>query len=256
MDIKIIDLTVKAKEKLVLNKLNLHIKKGETHVLMGPNGTGKSTLSKVIMGSPAYEVVSGDILVNDKSILSLTTDERAKLGIFLSFQSPISIEGVSNQEFLRMAMNARREAPILLYDFIKELEKNFKDLDFKKEMMHRNINKNFSGGERKKNEIIQLKTLRPNFLILDELDSGLDIDSLKLVCENVSKYKEESGASILLITHYNRILELLKPDYIHIILEGKIVKTGDYTLAKALEENGYKNFSSSEYKVSCEENYE
>lgn len=250
MNIKIKDLTVSVNEKIVLNKFNLNINENETHVIMGPNGVGKSTLSKVIMGSPEYKVLSGDILVNNKSILKLSTDERARLGIFLSFQNPISIEGVTNQEFLRMAINSNREDPISLYEFIKLLEKNYKDLNFSKEMMHRAINENFSGGERKKNEIIAMKTLNPHFIILDELDSGLDVDSLKLVCKNILEYKKESNASILLITHYNRILEYLKPDYIHVIVGGKIVKTGDYTLAQEIEENGYKIFESSEYKVS------
>lgn len=256
MDIEIKDLTVKVKEKVVLKYFNLKIKENETHVIMGPNGVGKSTLSKVIMGFPSYKVVSGDIIVNNKSILKLDTTERAKLGIFLSFQNPISVEGVTNQEFLRMAINSNRDEPIGLYDFIKKLEKNYKDLSFSKEMMHRSINENFSGGERKKNEIIQLKTLEPKFLILDELDSGLDIDSLKLVCSNVSEYKKDMNASILLITHYNRILDYLKPDYIHVLVGGKIVKTGDYTLAKEIEEKGYKIFESSEYKVSEEKIYE
>src|SRR5574344_1904685 len=178
---------------------------------MGPNGVGKSTLSKVIMGDPSYKVVSGDILVDDSSILSLSVDERARLGIFLSFQNPIDVEGVTNQEFIRMALNSRRESPISLYDYIKELEVNFNDLKLSKDMMHRSINKDFSGGEKKKNEIVQLKALKPGFLILDELDSGLDVDSLKLVCDHVNDYILKSGASVLLITHYNRILEYIKP---------------------------------------------
>lgn len=240
MDVEIKDLTVKVKDKTVLDKLNLKINKGEIHVIMGPNGVGKSTLSKVIMASPEYEVTSGNILVDDKSILSLTTDERARLGIFLSFQNPIDVEGVTNQEFLKMALNSNRETPIGLYDFIKELEVNYKDLDFPKEMMHRSINSNFSGGEKKKNEIIQMKTLKPKFIILDELDSGLDVDSLDLVCKNILDYHKETNCSILLITHYNRILEKIKPDYVHVIKDGTIAKTGDISLAKEIEENGYK----------------
>ena len=256
MNIEIKDLTVSVNKKIVLNKFNLSIKENETHVIMGPNGVGKSTLSKVIMGSPEYQVESGDILVNGSSVLNLTTDERARLGIFLSFQNPISIEGVSNQEFLRMALNQTRKEPIGLYEFIKILEKNYSDLNFSKDMMHRSINENFSGGERKKNEIISMKTLKPKFLILDELDSGLDVDSLKLVCDNVLEYKNTSKASILLITHYNRILEYLKPDYIHVIINGTIVKTGDYTLAQEIEEKGYKIFENSEYQISEEKIHE
>ena len=256
MDIEIKDLTLKIKEKIVLKDFNLNIKKGETHVIMGPNGVGKSTLSKAIMGSPEYDIVSGDILVNGTSILSLSTDERARLGIFLSFQNPIDVEGVTNQEFIKMAINARRDEPIGLYDFIKELESNYNDLKLSKDMMHRSINKNFSGGEKKKNEIIQLKTLKPGFVILDELDSGLDVDSLKLVCDNILDYKKEYSPSILLITHYNRILEYLKPDFIHILIDGSIVKTGDYTLAKKLEDEGYKTFISCENEVSEDCSYE
>ena len=204
------------------------------------------------MGDSSYKVVSGDILVNGNSILDLTTDERARLGIFLSFQNPLDIEGVTNQEFLKMAINSNREEPIGLYEFIKILEKNYSDLDFSKEMMHRGINENFSGGEKKKNEIIAMKTLNPSFVILDELDSGLDVDSLDLVCKNVISYQKESKCSILLITHYNRILEKIKPDYVHIIMNGKIVKTGDASLADYIEENGYKLNQDSAKKLSEE----
>ena len=256
MDIKIKNLTVKVKEKTVLEKLNLNIKAGEIHVIMGPNGVGKSTLSNVIMGSSLYEIISGDILVDDKSILKLTTDERARLGIFLSFQNPIDIEGVTNQEFLKMAINSNRETPIGLYDFIKELEENYKDLSFSKEMMHRGVNQNFSGGEKKKNEIIQMKTLKPKFLILDELDSGLDVDSLDLVCKNVLDYHARENCSILLITHYNRILDKIKPDFVHVLKDGKIIKTGDSSLANLIEEKGYKIFEYNEKEQEEDSIYE
>lgn len=256
MDIEIKDLTVKVKEKTVLDNFSLSIKEGETHVIMGPNGVGKSTLSKVIMGSSLYEVVSGDILVNNESILSLSTDERARLGIFLSFQNPIDVEGVTNSEFLKMAINSNRETPIGLFDLIKELEQNYKDLNFPKEMMHRGINQNFSGGEKKKNEIIQMKTLKPKFLILDELDSGLDVDSLDLVCKNINDYKKETNCSILLITHYNRILEKIKPDYVHVLKDGRIIKTGDSSLADLIEEKGYKIFNINEKEQEKESIYE
>ena len=246
MNVEIKNLSVKVKEKTVLNNLNLSIKENETHVIMGPNGVGKSTLSKVIMGSSLYEVTSGDILVNNESILHLSTDERARLGIFLSFQNPIDVEGVTNQEFLKMAINSNRETPVGLFDFIKELEQNYKDLNFPKEMMHRGINQNFSGGEKKKNEIIQMKTLKPKLLILDELDSGLDVDSLDLICKNINEYKEKTHCSILLITHYNRILEKIKPDFVHVLKDGQIIKTGSSSLADLIEEKGYKIFETSE----------
>lgn len=243
MHIKIKDLEVLVNNKKVLNKLNLSINPGEIHVIMGPNGVGKSTLSKVLMGSEDYKVESGDILVDNKSIKDLETDERAKLGMFLSFQNPIDIEGVTNSEFLKVAINERREEPIGLYDFIKEMEQSFDELDLKKEMMHRSVNQNFSGGEKKKNEILQMKLLKPKFVILDELDSGLDVDSLKVVCDNVNSYLSDNpDTSVLMITHYQRILDYIKPDYIHILINGHIVKTGDATLAKEIEEKGYKSF--------------
>lgn len=243
MHIEIKDLEVLVNNKKVLNKLNLSINPGEIHVIMGPNGVGKSTLSKVLMGSEDYKVESGDILVDNKSIKNLETDERAKLGMFLSFQNPIDIEGVTNSEFLKVAINERREEPIGLYDFIKEMERSFDELDLKKEMMHRSVNQNFSGGEKKKNEILQMKLLKPKFVILDELDSGLDVDSLKVVCDNVNSYLSDNpDTSVLMITHYQRILDYIKPDYIHILINGHIVKTGDATLAKEIEEKGYKSF--------------
>lgn len=243
MHIEIKDLEVLVNNKKVLNKLNLEINPGEVHVIMGPNGVGKSTLSKVLMGSDDYKVESGDILVDGVSIKDLETDERANLGMFLSFQNPIDIEGVTNSEFLKVAINERREEPIGLYDFIKEMEQSFDELDLKKEMMHRSVNQNFSGGEKKKNEILQMKLLKPKFVILDELDSGLDVDSLRVVCDNVNSYlRDNPDTSVLMITHYQRILDYIKPLYIHILANGHIVKTGDFTLAKEIEEKGYKSF--------------
>ena len=253
MDIKIKNLNVNVDKKEVLKDFNLDIKKGEIHVIMGPNGVGKSTLSKVIMGHNDYKVISGDILADGKSILELETDMRARMGMFLSFQNPIDIPGVTNSEFLKVALNSRRDNPIGLYEFITELEKDFKDLSLSKEMMHRGINENFSGGEKKKNEILQMKVLNPKFVILDELDSGLDVDSLKIVCENVNKYlSDNKDVSLLMITHYTRILEYIKPDYVHVMIDGKIVKTGDYSLAKEIDKNGYKMFTSCATLVSGE----
>ena len=255
MDVEIKDLTVSVNNKTVLDKFNLNIKKGEIHVIMGPNGVGKSTLSKVIMAAPEYKVKNGDIICDGKSILDLTTDERARLGIFLSFQNPTDIEGVTNSEFLKMAINSRRDDPIGLYDFIKELSSNYDDLKLPHDMMHRGINENFSGGEKKKNEIIQMKTLKPKFIILDELDSGLDVDSLKIVCENIKDYIKETNASVLIITHYNKILDYLKPDFVHVLTEGSIKETGDFSLAKKIEQEGYSKYLSSN-KVSEDYSYE
>ena len=233
-------LTAAVADKKILEDFSLKIKSGEVHAIMGPNGTGKSTLSKVIMGSDEYKVLSGDILFEDKSIKSISTDERSRLGIFLSMQNPVSIEGITNSEFIKSAINTRLDTPIGLYDFIKQVDKASEELDLNKDIIHRNVNVGASGGERKKNEIFQLKMLKPKFIILDELDSGLDIDSLKIVCRNINSYLEENPkTSVLIITHYPRILEYIKPQYVHIMNNGHIVETGDYNLALKIEKYGY-----------------
>lgn len=226
--------------KQILKNFSLSINPGEIHVIMGPNGTGKSTLSKVIMASNDYTVTSGDILVNGESILSLNTAERSKKGIFLAMQSPLSIEGVTNSEFLRTALSSKEERNIGIYEFIKSMESAMSDLHMDYNMMHRSINKDFSGGERKKNEILQMKILKPNLLILDELDSGLDVDSLKIVCDNILDYlKEYPNTSILMITHYTKILDYINPCFVHVMKDGKIIKTGDFNLAKEIEKKGF-----------------
>ena len=238
--LKIEDLSIKIDERNILNSFNIKIGDGEVHAIMGPNGTGKSTLSKVIMGSPDYKLESGKIIFNDEDISGFEVDERSRKGIFLAMQSPISIEGVTNSEFLRTALNARSDEPIGLFDFIRTVESNIKDLEIKNDIIHKSINEGSSGGERKKNEVLQIKVLKPSFIILDEIDSGLDVDSLRIVCENINKYKEENPkTSILMITHYPRILEYIKPDYVHMMVGGKIVKTGDYNLAFEIEKTGY-----------------
>lgn len=238
--LKIEDLTVEVDNRKILDNFNIDINDGEIHAIMGPNGTGKSTVSKIIMGSTDYEVLSGKIIFNNEDISNLEVDERSRKGIFLSMQNPISIEGVTNSEFLRTALNARSEEPIGLFDFIKTIETNVKELEIKNDIIHKSINDGSSGGERKKNEVLQIKVLKPSFIILDEVDSGLDVDSLRIVCENINKYKlENPKTSILIITHYPRILEYTKPDYVHMMVGGKIVKTGDYNFAFEIEKNGY-----------------
>ena len=240
MLLEIKDLNVAVKEKQILKDFNLNIEPGEIHAIMGPNGTGKSTLSNIIMGNKEYQITKGDILFNGKSIKSLTTDERARLGIFLCMQNPISIEGVKTSEFLKTALSMQKGENIRIFDFIKLVEKNSKDLQMKEEMIHRSLNQGASGGERKKNEIVQMKLLKPKFVILDELDSGLDIDSLKIVCDNINQYlKENKDTSILIITHYPRILEYIKPKYVHIMLNGQIKTTQDLAFAFTIEKNGY-----------------
>lgn len=241
--LKIVDLNVEVEDKVILKDFNLEIKSGETHVIMGPNGTGKSTLSKVIMGDSSYKIISGDILFDDKSIIDMTVDERARLGIFLSMQSPIEIEGVSNADFLRSAVYSKDGNDFKLLKFIKELENNSDKLKLNRDYIHRGVNQGFSGGERKKNEILQMYMLKPSIVMLDEIDSGLDVDSLKIVGDNVTEYKNTSNCGILVITHYQRLLDYIKPDYVHIMVNGQIIKSGDASLVKYIEENGYEKIN-------------
>ena len=243
LELKKVNAKVKNNDLKILNDFSLKINDGEIHVIMGPNGTGKSTLSKVIMGHYQYEVTSGDILFNKKSILDLEVNERAKLGLFFCMQDPTVIEGVSNSEFLRTAKGELTGEKVNLYSFIKDMEKAMEDVKLDSSMLHRSLNQGFSGGERKKNEVLQLKVLKPSFIILDELDSGLDVDSLKVACLNINAYLQDNPkTSVLIITHYPRILEYIKPDYVHILSNGHIVKTGDVNLAFEVEKNGYEEY--------------
>ena len=238
--LEIKDLTVKVENKEVLNKFNLTINDGEVHVIMGPNGVGKTTLTKVIMNDPNYEVISGDIIYNKESILPLTTDERARKGIFLAMQNPLEIDGVTNADFLRTAVSSKDGKNVNLYSFIKKIDKAKDSLRMPDEMVHRSINKGFSGGEKKKNEILQMLMLEPSFIMLDEIDSGVDGDALKVVGDNINDYKKEHpSSSYLIITHYTHLLKYVKPDFVHVLKEGKIVKTGSYDLAREIENNGF-----------------
>lgn len=233
-------LNVSIKEKKILKDFSLNIKDGEIHAIMGPNGVGKSTLSKVIMGDKNYKIDSGNIAFNDKDITDLEVDERARLGIFMAMQNPISIEGVKNSEFLKTALSVTQDRNVSIFEFIKTMDKSMQELEMDPKMLHRSINKGFSGGERKKNEILQMKILKPSFIILDELDSGLDVDSLKIVCDNINDYlKENPKTSVLIITHYSRILQYIKPEFVHAFIDGKIAKTSDLDFAYEIEKNGY-----------------
>lgn len=227
-------------EKRILDGLSLLINDGEIHAIMGPNGTGKSTLSKTIMGHFLFKVDSGSMVFNGKNLNDLSVDERAKMGIFLAMQDPTVVEGVTNSEFLKNAYEEQTNSHIDYFKFISDVNVAIKDLDFSKDMIHRGLNVGFSGGEKKKNEVLQIKILKPKLIILDEIDSGLDVDSLKVVCENINEYKKNNpDTSILIITHYPRILEMIKPDFVHIMKDGKIVKTGGLDLAIETEQVGY-----------------
>ena len=251
---KIDNLNVKIKDtdKEILKDFSLTINDGEIHAIMGPNGVGKSTLSKAIMHHPDYVINDGSITYNEKTLNDLTTDEIARSGIYLLMQDPSIIDGVSNSEALRTALK-ERGSDTNLYSFITKMKKELDSLNLPKDAMHRSINKGLSGGERKKNEVLGLKVLTPSFIILDELDSGLDVDSLKVVANNINDYlKENKDTSVLIITHYSRVLDLIKPDYVHEMKDGKIVKTGDITLAKQIEKTGFTGVN----EVEPSENYE
>ena len=227
-------------DKEILKGVNLTINTGEIHAIMGPNGTGKSTLSSAIMGHPSYEVTQGEVLLDGVNILELDVDERAKAGLFLAMQYPSEITGVTNADFMRSAINAKREEgqEINLMQFIKKLDKQMDFLDIDKDMAQRYLNEGFSGGEKKRNEILQLMMLEPKFAILDEIDSGLDIDALKVVSKGINQMRgEDFGA--LMITHYQRLLNYITPDKVHVMYGGKVVKSGGPELAKRLEEEGY-----------------
>lgn len=240
--LKLENLKFNISNKQILNDFNLEINDGEIHAIMGPNGIGKSTLTKIIMAHPDYKLESGKIYFNNKLINDLEVDEIARKGIFVSFQNPIEIDGVTNNDFLKLSLENKLNKKVNLYDFINLMEKNRKDLEIPKEFINRYVNEKASGGEKKKSEILQLKILEPKLIILDEIDSGLDIDSLKIVTQNINEYlKNHKDTSVLIITHYPRILEYIKPDYVHIFNKGKIVKSSDYSLAWEIEKKGYKD---------------
>ncbi len=238
-DLEIKDLHVTINGNKILRGINLKVNKGEIIALMGPNGSGKSSLANVLMGNSDYEITQGKIIFKNKDITTLDTTERAKLGLFLSFQYPSEIPGVSVANFLRTALNARRKEKISVLDFRDLLNEKMKLLNMKESFAGRYLNEGFSGGEKKKNEILQMAILEPEISIIDENDSGLDIDSLKIVSSGINALKEKTGMGILIITHYNRILNYIKPDKVAILKEGVIDKIGDHELATQIEEEGY-----------------
>lgn len=242
--LKITDLHVAIEGTEILKGFNLTMKTGEIHAIMGPNGTGKSTLAAVLMGHPAFEVTRGKIYLDDLNILELEVDERAKAGLFLAFQYPSEIPGVTNAEFLRASMNAKRdpEDKIGVMDFLNKLDEKMELLDMPEEMAERYLNEGFSGGEKKRNEILQLLMLEPKFAILDEIDSGLDIDALQVVSKGINSLNSPDFGA-LIITHYQRLLNYVIPDYVHIVMDGRVVKSGTASLAKKLEAEGYKGIA-------------
>jgi len=231
--------------KKILKGLNLTMNKGEVHAIMGPNGAGKSTLSYIVAGHEDYEVTEGDILFNGESILEMSADERAAAGVFLAFQYPVEIPGVQMTQFLKTSVNAVRKArgedEMETLDFIKMLRAKTTELNIKDEMLKRPVNVGFSGGEKKRNEVLQMAMLEPKLCVLDETDSGLDIDALKIVADGVNALRGDER-SFLVITHYQRLLDYIVPDYVHIMADGEIIKSGDSQLAKDLEDHGYEGF--------------
>jgi Fe-S cluster assembly ATP-binding protein len=238
MTLEIQNLHVRTEEREILHGVDLAIKKGETHALMGPNGSGKSTLANTIMGNPTYEVTEGRILLDGEDLTEADPDERARAGLFMAFQYPATIPGVSVANFLRMAVNAGREDPIKVKEFGELLKQNMELLRISRDFTSRYLNEGFSGGEKKRAEILQMAMLRPAFAVLDETDSGLDIDALRIVAEGVNALSGPELGS-LIITHYTRILGYIKPDFVHIMLDGRIVEEGGPELADHLEEHGY-----------------
>jgi Fe-S cluster assembly ATP-binding protein len=244
LEIKDLHVSVETEQgsKPILNGVNLTIRQGETHAIMGPNGSGKSTLAYAVAGHPRYEVTSGSILLDGEEVTEMSVDERAKAGLFLAMQYPVEIPGVTNANFLRTAKTAiDGEAPSIR-NWMKEVRGAMDNLRMDASFSQRNVNEGFSGGEKKRNEILQLELLKPRFAVLDETDSGLDVDALKIVSESVNRAKESTSVGVMLITHYTRILRYIKPDFVHVFVDGRIAEQGGPELAERLEEEGYDRF--------------
>ncbi len=240
--LEIHNLHAKVGDKEILKGVDLTIRDGEIHAVMGTNGAGKSTLSKVIVGDPAYEVTEGTITFNGQDLLAMKPEERANAGIFMSFQLPVEIPGVSMTNFMKAAVNARRKArgeePIKAAEFIKMMKEKRQLVEIDQKLMNRSVNEGFSGGEKKRNEIFQMAMLEPTFCILDETDSGLDVDALRIVATGFNKLRKPETSAIV-ITHYERLLDYIRPDVVHVLIDGRIVKTGEASLAQKIEDEGF-----------------
>ena len=237
--LKIENLHVSIDDKEILKGINLTVNSNEIHALMGPNGNGKSTLLAAIMGHPKYNVTSGSITLDGKDVFSMSVDERSRAGLFLAMQYPQEIPGVTNSDFLRAAMNARSEKPVSLFKFIKEMEKNIADLQMKPDLAHRFLNDGFSGGEKKRNEILQMRMLKPSIAMLDEIDSGLDVDAIKVVANAIGKLQSETELGMIVVSHYERFYDSIKPTHAHVLIDGKIVLDGGYELVSKIDSEGY-----------------
>lgn len=237
--LEIKDLHVSVGEKEILKGINLIVKEGEIHAVMGPNGNGKSTLLNAIMGHPSYTITSGSITFNGEDVLKMSVDLRSKKGLFLAMQYPKEIAGVTNSDFLRAAINARQEKNISLFKFIKQIDTNISKLKMKEDLAHRFVNDGFSGGEKKRNEILQMMMLNPKIAMLDEIDSGLDVDAIKLVSDAILDLKNESNLGLMVVSHYERFFTLVAPTHSHVIVDGKIVVEGDSELVYKIDSDGY-----------------
>jgi len=237
--LEIKDLHVSVNDKEILKGIDLVVNDNEIHAIMGPNGNGKSTLLMAIMGHPAYTITSGSITFNGEDVLKMSVDERSRKGLFLALQYPKEIGGVTNSDFLRAALNTRQEKNINLFKFIKEMEKGVKELKMKDDLAHRFVNDGFSGGEKKRNEILQMLMLKPSIAMLDEIDSGLDVDAIKLVSDAILKLKEETHLGLMVVSHYERFFTSIKPTHSHVIVDGRIVVEGDSELVYKIDNDGY-----------------
>lgn len=251
--LKIENLHVSIEDREIVKGIDLEINTGEIHALMGPNGNGKSTLLSTIMGHPKYKVTQGKMTLDGQDVLSMSVDERSRAGIFLGMQYPQEIPGVITSDFLRAAMNAHQEKPVSLFKFIKELDKNIEDLKMNENLAHRYLNEGFSGGEKKRNEILQMKLLQPKFALLDEIDSGLDVDALKIVAKAINDMKSDTFGCVM-VSHYERLFELVPPTHVHVLVDGKIVLSGGRELIDKIDQEGYEWVKELGYEINEGEN--